>query len=166
MVGVGNVLMKDEGAGIRVIEELARRNVLPEEVDLLDGGTAGYDLLSYLKNRRKIIIIDALKIDDCPGSVYRIRPEWLMDKPMGFSLHEVGIMEVIRTLRMLGENPDIEIVGIVPEDISTMEMSLSGPVSRAIVRAADCVIEIINETKQKIGLCPGNAQPEGTVQFV
>ncbi len=130
MVGIGNVLMQDEGAGSRVREEPARRKALPKDDDLLYGGTAGFDLLSYLMNRKKRIIVDTLKIDRCSGTLYRYTPEDLIAKPHGLLLREVWISEVMQTLRMLGENPDIEIVGIVPEDIAT---------------AADCIFGIINE---------------------
>ncbi|MCX7677599.1 MAG: hydrogenase maturation protease [Spirochaetes bacterium] len=151
VVGVGNILMKDEGVGVRVIEELANQYEFPKEVELLDGGTSGFGLLSFLKARKKVIIVDALKIGDRPGSVYRCKIDELIEKPRGFSLHEVGILDVFRTLRMLGEDTDVEIVGIVPEDIGSMEISLSESVRRAIDVAASCIIDIANEALKKIG---------------
>lgn len=145
VVGIGNILLKDEGVGVRVVEELASRYALSEEVELLDGGTAGFDLLSSLKGRRKIIIIDALKMDDAPGSVYRCSPSDLVERTAGYSLHDVGVLGVIRILRILGEQSDIEIVGIVPEDVSTMEIALSDSVEPAVGAAAALVVSIIDE---------------------
>lgn len=153
VVGVGNILMKDEGVGVRVIEELMKRDI-PDWVELLDGGTAGFDLLPYMLGRKKIIIVDVIKTDDAPGSIYRCAPDDLCEKSRGFSLHDVGILEVIRALRMRGENPGIEIVGIVPEDIESLEMSLSDAVFRAVPKAASVVLDIIHEPLPAVANCP------------
>lgn len=151
VVGVGNILMKDDGVGIRVIETLMQRSDMPSCVEIIDGGTAGFDLLSYMKKRRKIIIVDSLKFDGESGSVYRFTPDELMQRQRGFSLHDVGIIEVIRALRLLGENPNVEIVGIVGEDIS-LDIGLSESVARAVHAAVQLVMKIIHETLEHMSI--------------
>ncbi len=59
IMGIGNVLLSDEGVGVKTVEELERRFSFPEGVELLDGGTAGIELLTYIRNREVVIIIDA-----------------------------------------------------------------------------------------------------------
>ena len=125
ILGIGNILMSDDVLGVHIVNHIAQNIKLPEGIDVIDGGTAGFDLLPIMNGREKIIIVDALKADSEPGSIYRFKPENARKSRVSFSLHEVGITEVIDTLRLLGENPEIEIFGIVPEDISTLNMDIS-----------------------------------------
>ncbi len=144
VLGIGNVLMKDEGIGVHVVNRIMESEDIPDDVEVLDGGTAGLDLVPYMQGRRRIIIVDALAVEDEPGSIYRFKPEEGSEKGRGYSMHEVGILQVIRALRMTGENPEIEIIGIVPEDISTLEMELSGALQSALPRAVSAVFEAIS----------------------
>jgi hydrogenase maturation protease len=117
---------------------------IPSGVEVMDGGTAGFDLIPLMRDRKKIIIVDALSMDDMPGSIYRFRPDDVDPVRRGYSLHEVSILEVIRTLKMMGDDPEIEIIGIVPEDISTLEMSLSDAVMKAVPGAINAVMEAVS----------------------
>jgi hydrogenase maturation protease len=141
ILGIGNILQSDEGLGVHVVNHITRNIKLPDGVEVIDGGTAGFDLLPLMVGREKIIIVDALRVDDEPGSIYRFKPEDAMRSRASLSLHEVGITEVIDLLRLLGENPEVEIIGIVPEDISTLHMDISTPVRRSIPQA---VIQIMD----------------------
>lgn len=143
VLGIGNILMKDDGIGVHVANRMMESGDLPGNVEVIDGGTAGFDLIPLMSDREKIIIIDALSMDDAPGSVYRFRPDDVDSARRGYSLHEVGIMEVIRTLRMMGGNPEIEFIGIVTEDISTLDISLSDAVMGAVPRAVSAVMDAV-----------------------
>ncbi|MBP7585038.1 MAG: HyaD/HybD family hydrogenase maturation endopeptidase [Spirochaetes bacterium] len=143
VLGIGNILMKDDGIGVHVANRMMESGDLPGNVEVIDGGTAGFDLIPLMSDREKIIIIDALSMDDAPGSVYRFRPDDVDSARRGYSLHEVGIMEVIRTLRMMGGNPEIEFVGIVTEDISTLDISLSDAVMGAVPKAVSAVMDAV-----------------------
>lgn len=131
ILGIGNILQSDDGIGIHIVNHIAKSIKLPDDVEAIDGGTAGFDLVPLLTGREKIIIVDALRVDDKPGSIYRFKPEDAR-KTRAFSLHEVGIIEIIDMLRLLGENPEIEIIGVVPEDIDTLDMNISPSVRRSI----------------------------------
>jgi hydrogenase maturation protease len=141
ILGIGNILQRDEGLGVHVVNYINRNIELPDGIEVIDGGTAGFDLLPLMAGRDKIIIVDALRADDKPGSIYRFNPEDAMRSRASLSLHEVGITEIIDLLRLLGENPEVEIIGIVPEDISTLHMDISTPVRRSIPQA---VIQIMD----------------------
>ncbi len=136
VLGIGNILQKDDGIGVHIVNHIAETGMeLPGDVELADGGTAGHDLIPLMQGRDKIIIVDALNVDDRPGSVYRFTPEHLLERKGAFSLHDVGIKEVIASLRILGEVPEIEIIGIVPEDIGTLDIGISDSVRESIPKA-------------------------------
>ena len=141
ILGIGNLLMKDDGVGSHVIQYLQDAGIeLPEDVEAIDGGTAGYDLIPLMKDREKIIIIDALKVNDEPGSVYRFSPEHLISSKTIYSLHDLGVREIIKQLQLLGDLPEIEIIGIVPEDIGTLEIGLSDSVQKSIPKAVEQIL--------------------------
>lgn len=141
ILGIGNVLCKDDGAGIHVVNEImASGKNLPENVEILDGGIMGLDLLPLLTGREKIVIVDALKTDDVPGSIYRFPAKHLKGGGSMLSLHEVGVKKIIDMLKLMGHNPEIEIVGIVPEDIRSLEIGISESVRKSIPKAVECVL--------------------------
>lgn len=126
VLGVGNLLLKDEGIGVRVVEELEKRYAIPEGVDVLDGGTAGMELLNVMANRACVILVDAVKTGDEPGTVVRLADEQV---PAFFrtkiSPHQVGLSDVLATLTITGEKPaSVVVIGVVPKDLGTgLEMS-------------------------------------------
>lgn len=142
ILGIGNLLMKDDGVGSHIIQYLEESGVeLPEGAEIYDGGTAGYDLIPLMKEREKIVIVDALKVDDEPGSVYRFSPEHLVSSKQVYSLHDLGVREIIKQLQILGDEPNIEIIGIVPEDIETLEIGLSDSVRKSIPKAVEQILD-------------------------
>lgn len=142
ILGIGNILQSDDGLGVYIVNRIVDSKVdLPDNVDIIDGGTAGFDLLSVMEGKDKIVIIDAVRAEGRPGSVYRFRPEHARETRASVSLHEVGIMEVIRTLRLLGSDPEIEVIGIVPEDISTTNISISSAVLESVPKTIELVLD-------------------------
>ena len=116
VLGVGNVLMTDDSAGIRVINELERRFRFPENVELLDGGTSGIELLSYIVNRDYLIIVDAIKSGFPPGTVVKVEGE---DVPAKFmtriSPHQLGLSDLLAAATLTGELPrQMVLFGIEP----------------------------------------------------
>ena len=141
ILGIGNILQSDEGIGVHIVNHILQSDIkLPDEVEVIDGGTAGFDLIPIMKNRDRIIIVDAVAVQDAPGSIYRFSPDNAMDTRAVFSLHEVGIMEVIRMLRIFGDNPEIEIIGIVPEDVKTLDINISPAVKESMPKAVDQIL--------------------------
>ena len=119
VLGVGNVLMSDDSVGIRVINELERRFRFPENVELLDGGTSGIELLSHIANRDCLIIVDAIKSNHPPGTVVRVEGE---DVPAKFmtriSPHQLGLSDLLAAATLTGELPgEMVLFGIEPKRI-------------------------------------------------
>lgn len=117
VIGVGNLLLKDEGIGIHVANALQKLN-LPQGVEIIDGGTSP-DLLAYAEAGDKLIIIDAARAGGEPGTVYRLRPADLATETGGtFSVHDLGIEQSLRMMALIGNEPkEIVIIGVEPKEI-------------------------------------------------
>jgi len=140
ILGVGNILLSDEGVGVRVIEAM-RGMILPDNVELLDGGTASMALLDSLGNRDKVIIIDAAKGGNRPGTLYRFTPaEIEAKKHMFASLHEVGLLEALAMDEFLSGAPqNMTIYGIEPKELG-WGLELSPEVAAVIPRVIDLIL--------------------------
>jgi hydrogenase maturation protease len=118
ILGIGNLILKDEGIGVHVVRALEEIELHPD-VELIDGGTATMDLLSLIHKAERIIIVDALKAGRAPGTLYRCLPEELEDtseRPL--SLHQVGLLDVLGMARQLGGSAAVVIIGVEPKEIS------------------------------------------------
>ncbi len=124
VVGTGNLLLKDEGVGIHVVQKLKKRK-LPLNVEVLDGGTSGFNLLYEMEGRKRVIIIDAVKGGEEPGTIYRFSSDDVKAREKAFvSLHDLGLADVFRLAETLGERPEIMVIGIEPKQIeSGLELS-------------------------------------------
>ena len=119
ILGIGNILLRDEGVGVRVIEALQKQK-FPDTIDLVDGGTSGADLIDILADRRKVIIVDAVDAGKAPGTVIRFEEDDLENIPnSALSLHELGIAETLKMTSKLNCKPkEVVFFGIQPKDIS------------------------------------------------
>jgi len=124
VIGCGNLLLRDEGIGVHCVE-LLKRGSLPTDVEVLDGGTAGFDLIGFIQEVDKAVIIDAVKANGAPGEIYRFSPrDFHTDTPPETSLHDVTLKDLFRILDGLGVSVDITIIGIEPKSIEAgMELS-------------------------------------------
>jgi hydrogenase maturation protease len=129
ILGLGNLLLRDEGVGVHAVNALARRYRLPAGVEALDGGTSGTELLDTVAGRERLIVCDAIKSDALPGSAVRIDG----DRIAAFfarriSPHQLGLSDLLANLELLGERPEhVTIIGIVPGDLGLgTELSATG----------------------------------------
>ena len=148
ILGVGNILLGDEGVGVRVIEAMSKM-LLPENVELIDGGTASMDILSSLDPATKVIIIDAVQGGGEPGTIYRFIPKDIKSpKPVFTSLHQVGLLESLSELEMVGKSAlDIIIYGVEPKNLE-WNLELSPEIASVIPRVLELVIEEINSLQR------------------
>jgi hydrogenase maturation protease len=141
ILGIGNILLRDEGIGVRVIE--AMRDVpLPEGVEILDGGTSGADLIDEIADRRKLIVIDAVKTDVEPAAIFRFTDKDLLARTEGtVSLHEFGLVETLLAAKHLGCAPqEVVIYGIQPKEISS-GLNLSAEIAAVVPEVIRLVLE-------------------------
>jgi hydrogenase maturation protease len=140
IVGIGNILCRDEGVGVHVIQEMEDME-LPDHIELLDIGTAAPDLISHLEGVRKLIVIDALKAGGSPGTIYRCKPEELLANEEGpISLHEIGLMETLNMAKKMGREIDAVIIGVEPK-VLDWGVDLSGEVKKQIPAIIEAVLK-------------------------
>ena len=149
MIGLGNLLMGDDGAGIHVINELKKRNV-SDHVDVMDGGTAGVGLVDILTSYRTAIVIDAIMDrGDSHSGIRLFSPDDLLlrKEDSDYSLHDMELTSVLRLMKALNmEIPDIKIIGI-PATTIIPGVGLSEECGRFVHEAVDLVMTMINLIK-------------------
>ncbi|MBI5560073.1 MAG: HyaD/HybD family hydrogenase maturation endopeptidase [Deltaproteobacteria bacterium] len=153
ILGVGNVLLKDEGLGVRALEYLKNTRSIPGSVTLVDGGVNGLTLLSVMEGYNPVMIIDAVRGGGPPGSVYRLGKEKIAGRGIrGWkerlsSLHGLGMEEVLAALTVYGEKKEVVIIGMEPLQVSP-GMALSPLVSRRL----RLVVELIVDELARLGV--------------
>jgi hydrogenase maturation protease len=142
VIGVGNLLQKDEGVGIHAIRSLQDMD-LPADVKLVDGGTSP-DLIAYTKAGDKMIIIDCASAGGEAGSIYRFKPEDLAaGKGKLTSVHEMGVVENLKLMEMTGNKPkETVIIGIEPAEID-WGIELSETLEKRLPEVVKAVVEEI-----------------------
>lgn len=141
ILGVGNYLMGDEGVGVHLIQEMARR-ILPDNIDILDGGTGGLLLLNCFEAYRSVIFVDATMDGKKAGTIDLIRPKFASDFPTALSVHDVGLKDMIEAVYLTNSQPDIHLFTISVEEIKPMTVTLSSKVAAAIPLAVDQILEL------------------------
>jgi hydrogenase maturation protease len=119
VLGIGNLLLRDEGAGVHAIWALRERFSFPGDVELIDGGTMGLDLLPYIEGREKLLIVDAVDFRADPGTIRVIEGSDIKAfLDMKFSVHQIGLPDMLFAASFSGVAPPlIALVGIQPEKI-------------------------------------------------
>ena len=149
LLGVGNILLKDEGVGVRVIQELMDNYTFPTDIQLIDGGTLGPHLLNLIKGFEEIIVIDAIQGGEEPGTLYKFLLDQIpLEVTAKLSTHQVGVLEVLSQVKLLGEQPRVTFIGIEPQDISPWGMELTPFVKDKI----PALIEIIFSELEEHGI--------------
>jgi hydrogenase maturation protease len=126
VLGIGNILMSDEGFGVHFVRWVANRYRETNEVKIIDGGTLGYALLDIICSCDHLIVVDVLKVQDAPGSMYRFNKEEMeLHLPPPTTAHEVTFPDVLFKSELLGEAPETIFLCIVPENYKDLKMEMS-----------------------------------------
>ena len=144
VLGLGNILLQDEGVGVAVIERLQRRYRVPDEVELLDGGTSGMSLLDDIRNREHLIVVDAVRTGKPAGTEVVLTgeevPAFLCNK---VSPHQLALSDVLAALTLMNESPQqVTVVGMEPLSLET-HLGLSDMVASRLQSLTERVIEHI-----------------------
>jgi hydrogenase maturation protease len=130
VLGLGNILLRDEGVGVRAVEHLNQRYEFPAEVQVLDGGTLGLDLLPYVEAADRLLVLDAMETDDAPGTLSRLSgdevPAFLGIK---VSPHQMGLADLLAASRLRGQFPQELVLWGVQPDVIDVGLELSPPVA-------------------------------------
>lgn len=141
ILGVGNYLMGDEGVGVHLIQEMAKLN-LPEYLDILDGGTGGFLLLSCFEAYRTVIFVDATMDGKEEGTISLIQPKFASDFPSALSVHDVGLKDMIEAVYLMDSMPNIPLFTISIEEMVPMTIELSSKVKEAIPKTIEQILEL------------------------
>ena len=133
VLGLGNVLMGDEGIGVHVVRALQEHS-LPEGVECLDGGTGGFMLLEPLQSADHVLMIDAAADGNPEGTVTRTTPHFSRDYPPTLTAHDVGIKDLLDVFYIQGGGPDIVLYAITinPKQPITVSLSAGGEIAAKI----------------------------------
>lgn len=144
VMGVGNILLSDEGLGVRFLDELAK-NTLPDNVELLEGGTAGLELVHLIQDVDFLIIVDAINAKAEPGALFRFQPGDLQVIPEQYevSFHQIGIIEVLAMAKVLGQAPQTLIFGVQPKSLE-WGMDISPEIEALFPRLVEIVLKEVN----------------------
>ncbi len=142
VLGIGNLLMGDEGVGVHVARALADRP-LPPHVTVVDGGTGGFHLLSCLLDFEPVVLIDATTDGHAPGTITTTEPKFASDFPRSLTAHDIGLRDLIESAALLAPLPKMYLVTISIDALQSMEMRLSPAVDACVPRAAGVVTDLL-----------------------
>jgi len=130
VLGVGNLLLTDDGAGVHAVKDLGQENEWdPDKVDFLDGATFTQDIFYIFQEYERVLVLDTVKGGREPGTVYRFTEENLRDNyQQRLSLHDIDLLDSLKMAELLGNKPELMVIGIEPLTISEWSMELSAPV--------------------------------------
>jgi hydrogenase maturation protease len=131
VLGVGNLLMGDEGVGIHVLRRLEEDPAIAG-VRLLDGGVAGIDLLEHVTSAESVIMVDATRDGKPAATIAFLRPEAPGKIPQGLSAHDFGLKDLFAAATLVKGMPSVHLFTISVETVNPMCMELSGPVAATV----------------------------------
>jgi hydrogenase maturation protease len=151
ILGVGNLLLSDEGVGVHVAQQMMQME-LPPEVHVVEGGTDGFGLVNVILEADRMILIDAVKGGGQPGSIYRFDIDDCPPYPDLFktSVHQISILEIINLSSLIGSPPQTTIIGVEPQCLD-MGMELSPQIEAKIPK-------IIHMIQEEVAVSLGNKQ--------
>ena len=117
VLGVGNILLMDEGIGVHAVREIWDKE-WPENVEFLDGGTFTQDLFYVFEKYEYILVLDVIRAGKEPGTIYRVEEKDLVEnEKQALSLHDIDLLDSLRMASLLGNRPGLTVIGIEPEKI-------------------------------------------------
>ena len=141
VLGIGNILLGDEGVGVAVVEHLKTQPDLPPDVDFLDGGTGSLVLLEPMLEARRIILVDATADGSPPGTIQRIVPRFSTDFPPSLTAHDIGLRDLLDSFYLLGETPEVVLYAITIAWPQDMIVSLSAEVEASVPLVAAGILQ-------------------------
>jgi len=159
ILGVGNLLLSDEGVGVHVAQKMMEMD-FPPEVQIMEGGTDGFGLMHVLLEADRVILVDAVKGGGPPGSIYRFEVEDCPPFPDIFktSVHQISILEVINLSGLIGPTPRTTVIGVEPKCLE-MGMNLSPQIEATIPKVIQLVRE---EVAASLGSLPKKPSVEAS----
>jgi len=144
VLGIGNYLMGDEGVGVHTIHALSKIK-LPDNVDIMDGGTGSFNLMPILSQYPLVIFVDATMDGRAAGTIDVIYPKFAADFPSVLSAHDVGLKDMIEALEFQDQLPKIILVTVSIKEMIPMTISLTNGVQNSIDKIVDKIVDILKK---------------------
>lgn len=145
VLGLGNILLQDEGVGVRVVERLLSDYVFPDNVLVLDGGTLGLDLLPYIEDAQYVAIVDAVEMNRAPGSLVRLEngeiPAFVTQK---LSPHQLGLQDMMALTKLRGHSPEQVVLWGIQGASFEVSLELTPAIAAQVQVLAENVLQELN----------------------
>jgi len=151
VLGLGNLILGDDGVGVHAMQRLQTDSRVPAEVQLLDGGTLGLTLLNHVAGARRLLVIDAVDAGVPPGTLIRLEGPELRGMPGSGSVHQLGVADLLASLGLMGQEPEeLVVLGIQPAS-TELGTSLSAPVAHTLDQVIEAAIAQLSQWLQSAG---------------
>ena len=150
ILGIGNIILSDEGFGVRVVEYLQKNFDFPDNVALIDGGTLGIELTQFITGTKKLLIIDSIDGDKEPGTIFHLVGEEIKKHfSEKISAHEIGIQDVLTMLELTGKTiPEVVVIGAQPFSLEA-GVELTPQMQKLMPVIAEKALEILKSWKSE-----------------
>lgn len=145
VLGIGNILMGDEGVGVYVVRHL-EKEAAPNGVELLDGGTGSFLLLDPMQLARKVILIDATLDGNPPGTVRRLVPRFSTDYPRTLAAHDIGLKDLLDAFYLMGHQVDVVLLAVSIAPLQELGLEMSPYVAASVPEVAALVQDEIRKS--------------------
>lgn len=144
VLGLGNLLLSDDGLGVHAIDRLRKDprvdSSVHSDVTLLDGGTQGLSLMPHLSGFPRLLVIDAVDVGEAPGTLVRFEGKALDGLPGKASVHQLGFADLMVAMKLLGESPEeLVVLGAQPQS-TEWGVELTPPLQNALLSLLDLVV--------------------------
>ncbi|PMP68235.1 MAG: HyaD/HybD family hydrogenase maturation endopeptidase [Thermodesulfobacterium geofontis] len=153
VLGIGNVLLSDEGVGVKVVQDLESQYVFPENVELVDGGVGSFSLLPYIESAKKLLVIDAISGGKPPGTIYKFKDEEIPYQVIEkLSTHELNFSDILNLAKLRGKYPEeLVIIGIEPQSLE-LKVGLTDTVKQNYKKLLNEVLDQLKEWGIEVSL--------------
>ncbi|RLD83746.1 MAG: hydrogenase maturation protease [Bacteroidetes bacterium] len=149
ILGIGNYLMGDEGVGVHIIHQMEKM-ILPEYVEVLDGGTGGFFLMNVFDDYGKVIFLDATMDGKNAGTIKVLHPKFASDFPKALSVHDVGLKDMVEALYLQDILPEMHLITISVIGIQPMIVGMTDPVEKCVPEAIETILNLAEKIHTKI----------------
>ena len=147
ILGVGNILLRDDGFGVHLIQSL-EETAFPPNVQILEAGTVSHQLIPAFRSIDYLIVIDAVEAGDAPGSIFKFSPKDMnFHSEQKISLHQISLTDVLQMAELTGAKPKTVIIAVQPKDVSTWGLELSDEVRMAMPKVKELVFDELKKIK-------------------
>ena len=140
--------MGDEGVGVHTANRLKEGDV-PPGVDIVDGGTGGFHLLSYFEGYETIILIDATLDNNPNGTIRLIKPRFAKDFPLAMSTHDIGLKDMVSALQLMDKMPDIHLFVVSIESLQQQGIELTEEVEKVVPELIEKIKTLLSELQKE-----------------